>query len=247
MVTTKLNPEIAETWKRVPAWKTGLLAVGLSLFVMLLALLLGPCPALAGERIRRPVLPNSDATLYEVTETVRFDAAAGLTVTLRDAIATLMGAAKLGTPLCPAAVLVTNPAVQTCEISGQGQDSVSLATGLGPVWGKFAVLINAPGNSDDHVPDLPVLTGTFIGDVDLSPAVLSQIPLGYLTNGRLTIDQTGQVIPFSGTFRLPFSLVDDEGRKRDFYLAADGTPVSVKQHERDLGFPLVRLEVTLGP
>jgi hypothetical protein len=247
LVPTKLNPEIGEIWNCVLSSKTSRLAVGLSLLVMLLALMLGPCPALAGERIRRPVLPNSYATLYEVTETVRFDAAAGLSVTLRDAVATLMGAAKLGTPLCPAAVLVTNPAVQTCEISGQGKDSVSLATGLGPVWGKFAVLINAPGNSDDHVPDLPVLTGTFTGDVDLSPAVLAQIPLGYLTNGRLTIDQTGQVIPFSGTFRLPFSLVDDEGRKRDFYLAADGTLVNVKQHERDLGFPLVRLEVTFGP
>jgi hypothetical protein len=65
-----------------------------------------------------------------------------------------------------------------------------------------------PGNSDDHVPDLPVLTGTFTGDVDLSPAVLSHIPVGYLTNGQLTFDQTGQVIPFSGTFRLPFSQVD---------------------------------------
>ncbi len=80
--------------------------------------------------------------------------------------------------------------------------------------------------------------------VDLSPAVQSQIPLGYLRNGQLTIDQTGQVIPFSGTFRLPFSLVDTTGHKRDFYLGADGTPVSIKPHERDLGFPLVRLEVT---
>jgi hypothetical protein len=71
--------------------------------------------------------------------------------------------------------------------------------------------------------------------------------LGYLRNGRLTIDQTGQVISFSGTFRLPFSRVDDDGRKRDFYLAADGTPIPVRQHERDLGFPLVRLEVTFGP
>jgi hypothetical protein len=192
------------------------------------------------------VVPNSDATLYEVTETVRFDAAAGLSVTMRNAIATLMGSANLGTPLCPVAVLMTNPAATACDIAGQGQDSVSLVTGLGPVWGTFAVLINAPGNSDDHVPDLPVLTGTFTGDVDLSPAVQSQIPLGYLRNGRLTIDQTGQVIPFSGTFRLPFGFVDAWGLKRDSYLDDNGNPVSVKQHERDLGFPLVRLEVTFG-
>ncbi len=247
MVSPSLKAEIAETRNGIPTvWKTSLFAIALALLFMLLALILGPFPALAGERIRRPVLPNSDATLYEVTETVRFDAAAGLSVTMRNAIATLMGSARLGTPLCPAEVLLTNAAVRTCEISGQGQDSVSLATGLGPVWGKFAVLINAPGNSADHVPDLPVLTGTFTGDVDLSPAVRAQIPLGYLRNGRLTIDQTGQVISFSGTFRLPFSRGDDDGRKSDFYLADDGTPIHVRQQERDLGFPLVRLEVTFG-
>jgi hypothetical protein len=248
MVSGSLKAELAETRKCTPSVsKMKLIAFTLSLLFLLLALLLGPFPALAGERIRRPVLPNSDATLYEVTETVRFDTAAGLSVTMRDAIASLMGSARLGTPLCPSAVLLTNPSVKTCEISGQGQDSVSLATGLGPVWGNVAVLINAPGNSDDHVPDLPVLTGTFTGDVDLSPAVQARIPLGYLRNGRLTIDQTGQVITFSGTFRLPFSQVDEDGRPSDFYLPDDGTPIRVRSHERDLGFPLVRLEVTFGP
>jgi len=245
-MTAGVNTTIAEIPKgsRV-AWTFNRHAVSL-LLLLLFALVLGPFPALAGQRTRRPVAPNSDATLYEVSETVRFDSAAGLSVTMRDAIATLMGSANLGTPLCPAAVLAMNPAATSCDIAGQGQDSVSLATGLGPVWGTFAVLINAPGNSDDHIPDLPVLTGTFTGDVDLSPAVQSQIPLGYLRNGQLTIDQTGQVISFSGIFRLPFTLVDPMGFKRDYYLATDGTPIPVRQHERDLGFPLVRLEVTFG-
>jgi len=251
MATASLNTHIAVTRKtsRV-SWKASRRVVALSLLIMILALLaimMGPFPALAGQRTRRPVAPNSDATLYEVTETVRFDSAAGLSVTMRNAIATLMGSAKLGTPLCPVAVLATNPTATSCDIAGQGQDSVSLATGLGPVWGTFAVLINAPGNSDDHVPDLPVLTGTFTGDVDLSSAVQAQIPLGYLRNGRLTIDQTGQVISFTGTFRLPFSRGESEGRKNDFYLADDGTSIPVRQQERDLGFPLVRLEVTFGP
>ena len=247
-MTANLRMTIGKARKRGPAaWTMSRRTVSLSLLFVLGALVLGPFPALAGQRIRRPVVPNSDATLYEVTETVRFDNSAGLSVTMRNAIATLMGSARLGTPLCPEAVLATNPAATSCEIAGQGQDSVSLATGLGPVWGTFAVLINAPGNSDDHVPDLPVLTGTFTGDVDLSPAVLSRIPLGYLKNGQITIDQTGQVIPFSGTFRLPFSVVDGGGRKIDCYLDANGNPVSVQQQERDLGFPLVRLEVTFGP
>jgi len=245
-MTAGVNTTIGETPKGSGVtWTFSRRAVSLSLLA-LLAIVMGPFPALAGQRTRRPVAPNSDATLYEVSETVHFDSAAGLSVTMRNAIATLLGSANLGTPLCPAAVLAMNPAATSCDIAGQGQDSVSLATGLGPVWGTFAVLINAPGNSDDHIPDLPVLTGTFTGDVDLSPAVQSQIPLGYLRNGQLTVDQTGQVISFSGTFRLPFSQVDAMGLKRDYYLAADGTPIPVRQHERDLGFPLVRLEVTFG-
>jgi hypothetical protein len=247
MESASRKAEIAETRASVRAARTrSPLAVALSLLVMLLGPMLGSLPAVAGERVRRPVVPNSDATLYEVTETVRFDAAAGLSVTMRNAIATLLGSARVGTPLCPTAVLATSSTATSCDIAGQGQDSVSLATGLGPVWGTFAVLINAPGNSDDHVPDLPVLTGTFTGDVDLSPAVQAQIPLGYLRNGKLVIDQTGQVISFTGTFRLPFSRGAGEGRKSDFYVADDGTPIPVRQQERDLGFPLVRLEVTFG-
>jgi hypothetical protein len=42
--------------------------------------------------------------------------------------------------------------------------------GKGPVSGTFAVVVNAPGNSSVHVPDLPLLTGTFSGTNDLSPA-----------------------------------------------------------------------------
>jgi hypothetical protein len=246
-MTAGVNTTMADTPKgRGVTWTFSRHAVSLSLLA-LLAIVVGPFPALAGQRTRRPVAPNSDATLYEVSETVQFDSAAGLSVPMRNAIATLMGSANLGTPLCPAAVLALNPTATACDINGQGQDRVSLATGRGPVWGTFAVLINAPGNSDDHVPDLPVLTGTFTGDVDLSPAVQSQVPLGYLRNGQLRLDQTGQVIPFSGTFRLPFSQVGLLGLKQDFYLASDATTIPVRPHERDLGFPLVRLEVKFGP
>jgi hypothetical protein len=196
----------------------------------------------------------TDATLYEVTETVRFDSDNGVAVTMRDAIATLLGWAKVGTPLCPAEVLAMNPGAHTCTITGQGQDAVSLVTGQGPVWGKFAVVVEAPGNSAVHVPDLPVMAGSFKGTVDLSPAVLSKTPLGYLRDGKLTIDQTGQTVAFSGKFRLPFA-IDNAGQvahpRRDggvhYYLADDLTLMAVSPTERDLGFPLVRLEITFGP
>src|SRR5207249_6154611 len=90
-----------------------------------------------------------------------------------------------------------------------------MVTGIGPVYGRFYVLINAPGNSKVHVPNLPVITGTFDGIVDLSLAVHSGVPLGSIA-GNFTITQMADAsgtlmpvtpvpLPFTGTFRLPRS------------------------------------------
>ena len=142
---------------------------------------------------------------------------------------------------------------------------MSTVTGLGPVSGTFDVVINAPGNSSVHVPDLPVINGTFSGKVDLSLAVLHHIPLGSIT-GTFTIMRTADpatgtqgdlpqpvVLPFNGTFRMPFKL-GGQGRfersQRDHaavYLADDlHTVIPVKAFERSTGFPDVRLEVNFG-
>ena len=207
------------------------------------------------------------AILYEVTESVQFDPVQGLAgpavckatpqaCLSRDAIATLLGFAKLGTPLCPVEALLTDPRAKTCTILGTGSDMVPLPTGVGLVKGTFAVVINAPGNSSVHVPDLPLLTGTFQGTIDLSQAILAGIPLGFIhpdPNNVFVIDGTGQEVPFSATFRLPFAR-DSRGHSKKieteeeeaFYLADDGSLIRVRQHERDLGFPLVRLEVRFG-
>ena len=205
----------------------------------------------AGQRSAREQDALTNGTrLYEVTETVHFGAN-GMTVTSRDAVAILMGFAPVGTPLCPAEALVTNPAARTCTVTGRGQDSVSLATGTGDVWGTFAVVVNAPGNSAVHVPDLPLMTGTFKGTNDLSPAVLRGVPLGSI-RGTFVIDNdpSKTPIPFTGTFRLPFALdltggvKEPENEQEDaYYLSDDGTLTRVRSYERSLGFPSVRLEV----
>ena len=218
--------------------------------------LAGSAPAIAaedeqrGQRGRsareRDVLANG-TRLYEVTETVHFTGSG--VATSRDAVAVLMGFAPLGSPLCPLEALVTNPAARTCTVTGIGQDMVPLATGNGPVSGTFAVVVNAPGNSSVHVPDLPLMTGTFSGANDLSMAVLYGVPLGRIV-GSFQIDGTGQRVPFTGTFRLPFALdsngsakePDDEGQDV-FYLGDDGQLIGVRPHERALGFPAVRLEL----
>jgi hypothetical protein len=196
-----------------------------------------------------------ETTLYEITESVRFTGT-GVT-TSRDAVAVLMGTASVGTPLCPAdfpmppglAPLV-HPVTHRCTITAIGKNVVPLATGIGPVSGTFAVVVNAPGNSSAHIPDLPILTGTFEGTNDLSLAVLRGVPIGFI-QGSFRVDQTGQVLPFSGTFRLPFAVTAsgqdlkeaEEDDQQHFYLDDKGRLIEVGDRERVLGLSPVRLEI----
>src|SRR5207249_9776859 len=75
------------------------------------------------------------------------------------------------------------------------------------------------------------------------------------------IPVTPVILPFTGTFRLPFR-IDQEGMERErererersddedeaFYLADDFmTLIEVRDRERSVGFPTVRLEVRFGP
>ncbi len=211
--------------------------------------------------------PVGPASLYEVTERVVFDAPNG--VILRSAVASLMGFARLGTPLCLTGALVTDQDAGLCTVIGVGQDHVSTATGLGPVSGIFSVVVNAPGNSAVHVPDLPILVGTFQGAIDLSPAVVHGVPLGSVTGtftiyatqpgtGQAKTDDQGNLLPpiavapFSGTFRLPFALDVHGNPKRAeegedvFYLGDSGQLLPVMPTERSLGYPAVRLDIQFG-
>jgi len=211
-------------------------------------------------------LGGTGITLYEISERVTFDpdpSAPG--VVRRNASSLLQGFAELGTPLCPSQLLISVPRIESCTIIATGTDSVSTITGLGPVSGTFDVVINAPGNSAVHVPDLPVISGTFSGDVDLSLAVLHHVPLGSITgtftitqmadpsNGQLFPLPTPVILPFDGTFRMPFAIdaqgksVKSNRKSLAFYLADDmRTRIPVQQTERSVGFPTVRLEVNFG-
>ncbi len=119
----------------------------------------------------------------------------------------------------------------------------------GPSLWNVSLVVNAPGNSSVHVPDLPLLTGTFSGINDLSPAILHGIPLGSI-HGTFIIDGDPQQVPFTGTFRLPFALdaagkvkEPNDEREDTFYLGDDGQLIRVQPFERVLGFPPVRLEL----
>ena len=159
--------------------------------------------------------------------------------------------------------MVTVPQMNSCTVTAIGWDSVSTATGIGPVQGIFDVVINAPGNNSVHIPDLPVISGKFAGTVDLSPAILLGVPLGSIT-GTFTItkvaDATGRLVyvtpsplPFTGTFRLPFAIsptgsaeISDKTQAA-YYLADDRrTLIPVEWHQLSMGFPTVRLEVSFS-
>lgn len=232
-------------------WKSTVMWTALSLLFLLLALMVGPAPALA-----RP----ADAVLYEVTEDMYLLDANGNPVAdprlavARSAVAQLSGTAKVGTPLCPWQVLQLTPGAKACTVNATGADHLSLATGQGTVSGTYAVVVQDTNRTDS--PEFVVMTGTFGGDADLSLALTNTAPLGFITNGIATIDgvtgdgQGALTFGFAGTFRLPFAL-DAKGKpgkpirhKHAFYLADDfKTKIAVEANEKSLGFPTVRLEI----
>jgi hypothetical protein len=191
-----------------------------------------------------------DAVLYEVTEKMYLLDAAGNVVAPEQAVtrkaqASLMGWARLGSPLCPYDQMVSNLGASTCSVTADGLDSISLATGRGTVDGTFAVVVQ-----DDNAVDAPefvVMNGAFNGNMDLSMR-----PLGKVV-GNFTPSATGVAVPFCGTFRLPFAVEFDGTRSNPrngvgaYYMADDGQSVfPVATGEKSLRAPTVRLELKFG-
>jgi len=224
-------------WKSLMTWSL------LGLMFLLFALALGPVPALAG----------SDAVLYEVTEDMYLKDAAGKFVTSpvlggrRIAVARLSGSATVGSPLCPVWVLYIAPTTKRCAVNASGADDLALATGKGTLNGSYTVTVQDTNVVD--APEFVIMTGTFKGDADLSPAFAGVAPLGHITNGIATVDDTPLTFSFSGTFRLPFVLdaLGKHGKpKRNrgaYYLGDNGIPFRLKHNEKSLGFPTVRIDI----
>src|SRR5438046_8347173 len=198
---------------------------------------------------RSKVLPDvksSDAALYEVTENMYLLDAAGNVVgpegaVRRKADASLYGWSRVGNPLCPMEVLVTNPRTRTCSVTAAGMDDIALNTFTGTVDGTFAVVLQDDNSTDS--PEFVIMNGAFKGAMDLSKR-----PLGKLS-GTFTPTGANEPSAFCGTFRLPFSVVKGN---RDlparnvpgYYLADDFTTlIPVQKSELSLGMPTVRLEL----
>src|SRR5213592_3161380 len=197
---------------------------------------------------RSKVLPDvksADAVLYEVSENMYLLDAAGNVVgpeaaVRRKADASLYGWARVGNPLCPFDVLVTNPQARTCSLTAAGIDDLALNTFTGGVDGAFAVVLQDDNNADS--PEFVIMNGGFKGAMDLSKRPLGKISGTFVATGST------QPTPFCGTFRLPFSVT--KGKRGQparhapaYYLADDFvTLIPVHPQELSLGMATVRLE-----
>ena len=202
-------------------WKSTVMWTTLSLLFLLLALMVGPAPALA-----------ADATLYELTENMKLTSGK---VVHRKATSELMGTASAGTPLCP--MPVGYPA---CTINATGSDNISLATGLGNFGGSFTVVVQ--GDNPVDSPEYVIAKGKFSGKMDFSPAILYGAPYGTVV-GKMQLDGVRGHVPFTGTFFLPFPF-----RGAEYYLDFNPTNpwgvVPVADNQRALGYTTVKFEIT---
>jgi len=143
----------------------------------------------------------SSATLYELTESMKVTQTTknGKTTTDRVAISVLGGVASVGNPLCPDPKLASGPG--GCAVTVVGSDDINVATGFGTITGWFGTQVQ--GDNPVDGPELTVLTGSFNGTMDFSPAILHQVPYGTVV-GTVTNDGK-KSSPFTGVFRLPFA------------------------------------------
>lgn len=183
----------------------------------------------------------ADAVLYELTEAVKIEDAAGR---FKSSQATLAGTIAAGTPLCPRS-LVAQVRASNCSLTVRAVGKADDATGTGPVTADIQVLVQDANQVD--APEVVVIKGRVHGTLDMSPAFLRQIPLGSIT-GRFTASGVpGSPAAgfsgsgaFNGVFRIPF-----EHNGRPSYLLDNGSIEPVRSHERALGIPTVRLEIDL--
>lgn len=200
--------------------------------------------------------PN--ATVYELTESQRIR---GHRVVKRAAASALAGWVLPGTAICtPELVARYGLATTGCYVNIHATNTIDLSTGIGPVRGTFDVLVQDRNLVD--APETVVMSGMLDGDMDLSAAVLSNVPLGTISGTWRATGSKGTPVEdatlrgsFTGIFRLPFVLCTD-GSDPTQNLGCPLTPplylvsppagvVPLQPTEYALGVPAVRLELTL--
>ena len=177
---------------------------------------------------------------------------------VRQATSHLQGVATLGSALCPMPAAVTVKSKE-CTVIATGLDSVALkldpdsgqlVPASGAVWGTYAVVVQLDNNTDS--PELPVQTGSFHGTITFQPP----LPLGFVSDGTLTIDGVPGSFPFTAVFRQPFKHTPggpvvlsrsalSSRSANAYYMLDDGSAQKLRPDERAVGWPTVRFEINL--
>ena len=224
-------------WTRV---SSGALVMGISL--------LGP--ALGTSEANHGHGTQPDAVLYELTEHAVLDAQQ------RRATASLEGAARRGSPLCPEGLQAYAKAAfatfgirvkvdPRCALVAVGTSEISLKDFDGTIGGKFWVVVNSDATNLTDAQELVIMSGSFAGKVQvINPPdghTIEILPESTFTS-EWVVDGFPLSLPatfsFSGTFRLPLTV-----HHIAVYETDGGRLVPVLPNERALGKPNVRLEV----
>jgi hypothetical protein len=182
----------------------------------------------------------ANVTLYEVTEAIQ-------TVTngktFRSSTSTLTGVARTGTALCPHWLAIAG--IEGCWVVVRAVGRADDFTGIGDVTGTFEVMIQ--DNNLEDAAEIVVLRGRMRGRIDLSPAFQHNRPVGSISGSFSGGGLASTVLAgfrasgsFTGTFRMPFL-----SGGRASYLLDDETVAAAQAHEFSIGYPAVRLDVTL--
>ena len=208
------------------------------------------------------------AQVYELTETARL--IANRKIDYEVSVSAMMGFARPGSQVCQAQWAGPAPGSggstdlrdsgPVCAITLTASNTVDLRTGLGPISGTFKVVLPDPINPHAvDAPELVVVKGSFDGNMDFSPAVISGIPYGTVTGVLLT--NSGAPIPFGGVFVMPFGpdpnfpnlcdLINPTGNCYLTYSLSGVNPLvvtvtgaaPVTPSQRALGYPTARFDI----
>jgi len=180
-----------------------------------------------------------DGTLYEVSEAITLKSNGKA---FKSSEATLSGRINAGTPLCPS-LAATALGTDSCWIIVHATGGADDTSGLGPIRGTMFVMAEFRNAAD--APELEILSADFSGELDLSPALLHQIPRGtivgkYSARGEKNTIMDGYKVQgdFQGVFRIPFLYGPQPS-----YLLDDGRVVPLELNEYSIGQPTPRLEL----
>jgi hypothetical protein len=188
--------------------------------------------------------------LYELNEEARFTAHKNGRQH-REASSGLEGKAKVGTPLCPAALMQHAEQVfrahqrrvndaSRCAVVAFGKSNLDVTDrdqGIvqGTIKGQIFVVVNSELTNLTDAPELVVMSGKFRGAVVVTDEAIITITEATVTGDGFCTDGC----PFTGKFRQPFTVNGIAVYKKD-----DGDLVPVLPDERALGDPTVRVEIT---